>query len=107
MLGPQTIQHPGLSCRWYAWVTRIVIVVAALTFVACATRQNNDGAASIGQRPNRVSDRAVVDCVLPGQIRQLGSQLTYLSAPRVIETSVSDCEIRGGSQQQPPAASAE
>src|ERR1044072_9750712 len=38
----------------------------------------------------------VVDCLLPGQIRQLGSQVTYVTARRPIRTTAEDCAIRGG-----------
>jgi len=38
----------------------------------------------------------VVDCLLPGQIRKLGSQMTYLTSRRPIKTTAGDCEIRGG-----------
>ncbi|NJD06846.1 MAG: peptidase C14 caspase catalytic subunit p20 [Methylococcaceae bacterium] len=38
----------------------------------------------------------VVDCLLPGQVRQLGSQMTYLSQRRPIRTTAADCEVRGG-----------
>lgn len=38
----------------------------------------------------------IVDCLLPGQIRRLGSQMTYLTARRPIKTSALDCEVRGG-----------
>lgn len=38
----------------------------------------------------------VVDCLLPGQVRRLGRQVTYMTARRAIRTSASDCEIRGG-----------
>lgn len=38
----------------------------------------------------------VVDCLLPGQIRQLGGQVTYVTARRAIKTAARDCEIRGG-----------
>lgn len=38
----------------------------------------------------------IVDCLLPGQIRKLGRQATYLSARRPIRTTQADCEIRGG-----------
>ena len=38
----------------------------------------------------------VVDCLLPGQIRRLGSQTTYVSARRPIQTTAQDCEIQGG-----------
>jgi len=38
----------------------------------------------------------VVDCLLPGQIRKLGSKMTYLTARRPIKTTAGECEIRGG-----------
>lgn len=38
----------------------------------------------------------VVDCLLPGQVRKLGSKLTYLTPRRAVKTSAADCEIRGG-----------
>lgn len=38
----------------------------------------------------------IVDCLLPPQVRQLGSQASYLAARRPIKTSAADCEIRGG-----------
>lgn len=41
-------------------------------------------------------DLMIVDCLLPGQIRKLGRQATYLSARRPIRTTQADCEIRGG-----------
>ena len=41
-------------------------------------------------------DFLIVDCLLPGQIRRMGSQLTFLTARRAVRTSGSDCEIRGG-----------
>lgn len=38
----------------------------------------------------------VVDCLLPGQIRQLGSRVTYVTERRPIRTTAEDCAIRGG-----------
>ena len=38
----------------------------------------------------------IVDCLLPGSVRQLGTKLTYLGARRVIKTTGSECAIRGG-----------
>lgn len=38
----------------------------------------------------------VVDCLLPGQLRKLGANVTYLTARRAVRTSALDCEIRGG-----------
>lgn len=38
----------------------------------------------------------IVDCLLPGQIRKLGTSMTYISPRRPIRTPAFDCEIRGG-----------
>ena len=38
----------------------------------------------------------VVDCLLPGQIRQLGTQMTYVTERRSVRTTKEDCTIRGG-----------
>jgi predicted nucleic acid-binding Zn-ribbon protein len=45
---------------------------------------------------SNADDLLVVDCLLPGQIRKLGRQLTFLAPRRAIKTSGTDCEIRGG-----------
>jgi hypothetical protein len=46
--------------------------------------------------PGRDGDALlIVDCALPGQVRQLGS-MTYVAPRRAIKTSASDCAIRGG-----------
>lgn len=38
----------------------------------------------------------IVDCLLPGEVRQLGTRMTYLSPRRAMKTSVGDCEVKGG-----------
>lgn len=38
----------------------------------------------------------IVDCQLPGQIRQLGSRVTYAARGQLIRTDAQDCQIRGG-----------
>ena len=51
------------------------------------------GESAIPQDPSRL---LVVDCLLPGQVRKLGGQMTYLSPRRAAKTTAVDCEIRGG-----------
>lgn len=46
--------------------------------------------------PGNAEELLVVDCLLPGQVRKLGRQFTYLTARRPIKTTIIDCEIRGG-----------
>ena len=41
------------------------------------------------------ADLEIVDCLLPGQVRMLGST-TFLSARRPVRTNAADCRIRGG-----------
>ena len=38
----------------------------------------------------------IVDCLLPGQVRKMGTGLTYMTPKRPVKTSAVDCEIRGG-----------
>ena len=39
----------------------------------------------------------LVECKLPPQIRNLGRNVTYLAAGRVVTIPVSECKVRGGS----------
>lgn len=41
------------------------------------------------------ADLEIVDCLLPGQVRQLGNS-SFLSQRRPIRTTLSECTIRGG-----------
>ena len=49
-----------------------------------------------GPSVRNAEDLLVVDCLLPGQIRQLGRQASFMSARRPIRTTQADCQIRGG-----------
>jgi len=75
----------------------IILATAILTtglLSACVEQSAINGAAT-GRAVN-ADDLLVVDCLLPGQVRQLGSRLSYVTARRPIQTSVHDCQIRGG-----------
>ncbi len=79
--------------------TRNTLLAALLTwgFLAACTEQSSvRGEASSAGRTTSADDLLVVDCLLPGQIRRLGTQMTYLSARRPIQTTAQDCAIRGG-----------
>ena len=73
---------------------RTFFISILVFFTGCASqtqmvRQPNDSA-------READDLLVIDCLLPGQIRKLGSNLTYLTPQRPVKTTASDCEIRGG-----------
>ncbi len=46
--------------------------------------------------PENADKLLVVDCLLPPQVRKLGSNFSYAAARRPIKTSAAECEIRGG-----------
>ena len=72
-----------------------VFGVAILTGCNQTTAKKEGGEASAQEGFNTVDDLYIVDCLLPGQVRNLGS-MKYLSARRPIRTTAVDCRIRGG-----------
>lgn len=76
------------------WVPRSAICAAAAVLVLAAGLMPAPGEARTG--PRTAEDLLVVDCLLPGQVRKLGRQATFMSARRPIRTTQADCEIRGG-----------
>jgi hypothetical protein len=67
--------------------------LTAIGGVVAMTPPARGEASAIPQDPSRL---LVVDCLLPGQVRKLGGQMTYLSPRRAVKTTAVDCEIRGG-----------
>ena len=76
----------------------LVLGPLAMLLASCSggTGGVSTPAAQTAPRGGRAADLLPVDCLLPGQIRRLGGQITYVSARQAIKTSASDCEIRGG-----------
>lgn len=66
------------------------LLVVASTAAPSAAEKN---AATKGMLKR--SDLEIVDCLLPGQVRQLGNS-SYLTQRRPIRTTTSECSIRGG-----------
>jgi hypothetical protein len=94
--------------------TRGWSLVAAIVCVlpSCSTDH------SLSKRSDAKPAQSSVDyanCILPGQLRQLGTRLTYLTPRQPVELSEKDCRSRGGQfivgeqtdPQPKPAAGAE
>ena len=64
----------------------------ALAALACTASVAH---AAAGDFPS-IDKLMTVDCLLPGQVRQLGTQMTYIAPRRAIKTSAANCEVRGG-----------
>lgn len=81
-----------------ALVSLLLVILAALYLSSC---QSIKSASSSDDTAQIDSDQSadgflIVDCLLPGQVRKLGANMTFLTPRRPIKTSASDCEIRGG-----------
>ena len=66
-----------------------------LTLSACAAPPSSQEQAAATQGMVTRQDLEIVDCLLPGQVRQLGGT-TYVTQRRPTRTTASDCRIRGG-----------
>ena len=49
--------------------------------------------------PAGTTSQEMVDCLLPGQIRQLDETVTYLTERRLVRATKADCTTRGGEIQ--------
>ncbi len=94
MRGPTASFLP--TARRLARPAALTLALLALAGCAATGDPGGEAAARLQQSPGKVEDFMIVDCLLPGQIRRLGGQVTFLTARRAIKTAARDCEIRGG-----------
>ncbi|MEN8207334.1 MAG: caspase family protein [Pseudomonadota bacterium] len=80
----------------------IYSVLALLALYGCSSqtlvsKENQTQAIQANDSNTVDADKLlVVDCLLPGQIRKLGTSHTFISPRRPTRTTAVDCEIRGG-----------
>lgn len=100
---PNTAADIGSTSRLTlaAKVVGLLLIAGLLNEGAAAKRkvdkratQEASGDSSM-QGFQAVADLHVVDCLLPGQVRRLGTR-TYLTARRPIQATAGDCRTRGG-----------
>ena len=84
-------------------ITRTIKLSLALLVLSACSHQTAPDSAQYAQRATQgQSDKGnaenllVVDCLLPGQVRKLGSAMTFVTQRRPIRTTGVDCGIRGG-----------
>lgn len=81
---------------------RTLLCVALTGLLVIAT----DGLGARAQDGTRnADDLLVVDCLLPGQVRRLGTRVTYVTERKAVKTTASECAIRGGEYTQADRAS--
>lgn len=66
--------------------------IACIALMGCSSGENKPET-PLAQDVDKLM---IVDCLLPGQQRKLGSQLSYMSQRRPVKVSAAECEIRGG-----------
>lgn len=71
-----------------------LVVVCCVLIASCTASPTVEDKRVAPEQLSR-QDLEVVDCLLPGQVRQLGNT-TYLTQRRPTRTTASDCRIRGG-----------
>jgi len=74
---------------------RLVLAVAAGVVVCSSAVLASDSGNKAREGIVTRSDLEIVECLLPGQVRQLGT-MTYLSPRRPTRTTTADCRVRGG-----------
>jgi predicted nucleic acid-binding Zn-ribbon protein len=72
----------------------VVALVCAAIATAAGLLMPAAPAGAVAQR--NPEDLLIVDCLLPGQVRKLGSHSSFMSARRPVRTTQAECEIRGG-----------
>jgi hypothetical protein len=82
----------------------VAVLIAILLATGCGSAppatsgapQSPGARPEVSGPPSKADEFLVVDCLLPAQVRKLGSQMIYQAPRRAIKTSARDCEIRGG-----------
>ena len=83
------------SC--FRWFVLAFLIVLSLIPAGCNTTPPSSNPAETSPGTSSNADGfLVVDCLLPGKVRRLGTSVTYLTQRRPIKTTASACEIRGG-----------
>ena len=98
----QSSEQPG-QLHSHGTPAQVVAPAIALFLTACASGPEGTGTGtplqgngSASTLADNIEQYILVDCLLPGQIRRLGTMMTYLDPRRTVKTTQSDCGIRGG-----------
>lgn len=85
----------GIPSATAQFVCAVVATLAAFPIAVGAevTRPTPEQLALAQHQADRL---LVVDCLLPGQVRRLGTRMTYLTARRPAKLNAEECALRGG-----------
>jgi len=80
-----------MNSRW-----AIIALMCSLFMGACTTVTSDGDKELIDASKKDADNFLIVDCLLPGKVRKLGGQFSYITARHPVKASASNCEIRGG-----------
>src|ERR1700688_976629 len=83
------------SLTWQKLCGVGILIAAAVSAGSCVNAPSQTDRAAATKGIVRREDLEIVDCLLPGQVRQLGNS-SYLTPRRPTHTTAADCRIRGG-----------
>ncbi len=88
---------PSLVQRWFMVFRATILTIVLALISGCTNNEIRSDTASSGSPTSRnPEDLFVVDCMLPGQVRQLGQNFTFIAARPAIKTTAFSCGLRGG-----------
>ncbi len=67
-----------------------------LSITACGSSNHKPDTSVHLAKADTVSSERMSKCLLPGQLRKIGSNFTYLTPRRTVQTSAVKCKMRGG-----------
>ena len=81
----------------YSWVYKIMKnqIVAAL-FLGLVVACTGPHGLTTSQQSRSADDFFIVDCLLPGEVRNLGQIATYVTARKAVKLTAQECGVRGG-----------
>ena len=92
------MNHANAVVRGFQTGVLYYVLVGAM--LGCVSANPESGSSKPGQAvPAATNSQEMVDCLLPGQIRQLDETVTYLTERRLVRTTKADCTGRGGEIQ--------
>lgn len=84
-------------CRWPDRFNLRLVLLCIFCLPGCGSIDTKPDSLVVSDVNNKTAySEKVVPCRLPGQIRSIGHSFTFVTSRRFIETSESDCKIRGG-----------
>ena len=73
----------------------IMIIFLLLFLLSACVSTSDPSAPQLSPKNLIIADLQIVDCLLPGQVRNLGNSI-YVTPRRPLMTTAADCKIRGG-----------